>query len=139
MDASAGGGHEEALLDDQRRKRGERLRGRDGIVHGVGGLLFVLVAAVLPFVVDTGRDPHAVTVVALVVALAVASLIEFEIGTGTAIPTQLVLVPMLFALPLGWVPASSRSPRRLRCSRHRPRAWLDPPRIVSCCCTACSW
>lgn len=35
---------------------------------------------------------------------AVVSRIEFEIGTGSAIPTQLVLVPMLFVLPPGVVP-----------------------------------
>src|SRR5207244_4671155 len=31
--------------------------------------------------------------------------VEFEVGPGMAVPTQLVLVPMLFALPLGVVPA----------------------------------
>jgi diguanylate cyclase (GGDEF)-like protein len=35
---------------------------------------------------------------------AVTSRIEFEIGTGSAVPTQLVLVPMLFVLPPGDVP-----------------------------------
>ena len=35
---------------------------------------------------------------------AVVSRIEFEIGTGSAVPTQLVLVPMLFVLPAGDVP-----------------------------------
>ena len=35
---------------------------------------------------------------------AVVSRIEFEIGTGSAVPTQLVLVPMLFVLPPGDVP-----------------------------------
>jgi diguanylate cyclase (GGDEF)-like protein len=35
---------------------------------------------------------------------AVTSRIEFEIGTGSAVPTQLVLVPMLFVLPAGDVP-----------------------------------
>jgi HD-GYP domain-containing protein (c-di-GMP phosphodiesterase class II) len=36
---------------------------------------------------------------------AAASRVEFEIGTGAAIPTELVLVPMLFVLPVGVVPA----------------------------------
>jgi hypothetical protein len=137
MDTPAGGGHEEALLDDQRRKRGERLRGRDGVVHGVGGLLFVLVAAVLPFVLETGRDPDVVTVVALVVALGVASLIEFEVGSGTAVPTQLVLVPMLFALPPAWVPACAAAGyvlghAALGVARHRP-----PERALVL--LSCSW
>ena len=35
---------------------------------------------------------------------ALVSRVEFEIGSGSAIPTQLVLVPMLFALPSALVP-----------------------------------
>ena len=35
---------------------------------------------------------------------ALASRSDFEIGSGSAVPTEIVLVPMLFALPLGIVP-----------------------------------
>ena len=46
------------------------------------------------------------------VGYAAVSRVEFEIGTGAAIPTQLVLVPMLFVLPLRFVPPMCRrSPR----------------------------
>ena len=41
----------------------------------------------------------------LVVLYAAVSRVQFEIGTGAAIPTQLVLVPMLFSVPIGTVPA----------------------------------
>jgi HD-GYP domain-containing protein (c-di-GMP phosphodiesterase class II) len=41
----------------------------------------------------------------LVVLYAAVSRVQFEIGTGAAIPTELVLVPMLFAVPIGMVPA----------------------------------
>jgi diguanylate cyclase (GGDEF)-like protein len=44
------------------------------------------------------------TAILLVLALALVSRIEFEIGTGSAVPTQLVLVPMLFLLPSPVVP-----------------------------------
>ena len=40
----------------------------------------------------------------LVGAYAAAFRLEFEIGSGTAVPTELILVPMLFVLPTGWVP-----------------------------------
>ena len=40
----------------------------------------------------------------LLLAYALASNVKFEVRTVLAYPTQLVLVPMLFALPLGWVP-----------------------------------
>ncbi len=45
------------------------------------------------------------TTVLFVVLYAVVTRIEFEIGTGAAVPTELLLVPMLFELPLGLVPA----------------------------------
>ena len=41
-----------------------------------------------------------------VLLYAVVSRVEFEIGSGLAIPTQVVLVPMLFALPIGLVPGA---------------------------------
>jgi HD-GYP domain-containing protein (c-di-GMP phosphodiesterase class II) len=39
-----------------------------------------------------------------VVSYALASRIDFEIGTGSAVPTQLVLIPMLALLPVQYVP-----------------------------------
>lgn len=40
----------------------------------------------------------------LVAGFAVLSRLEFELGTGSAVPTQLLFVPMLFLLPLPYVP-----------------------------------
>ena len=40
----------------------------------------------------------------LVAAYAAAFRLDFEIGTGSAVPTELILVPMLFVLPVGMVP-----------------------------------
>jgi HD-GYP domain-containing protein (c-di-GMP phosphodiesterase class II) len=39
-----------------------------------------------------------------VLLYAAASHVEFEVGTGSAIPIELVLVPMLFSMPLWFVP-----------------------------------
>jgi hypothetical protein len=44
------------------------------------------------------------TLVVFVASYALASRIDFEIGTGSAVPTQLVLVPMLALLPVQYVP-----------------------------------
>jgi HD-GYP domain-containing protein (c-di-GMP phosphodiesterase class II) len=65
---------------------------------------FLAVAATLPFVVDSSRSPSAVTVLALIAAYAAASHARFEVGTGLFLPTGLIFVPMLFLLPLGFVP-----------------------------------
>ncbi|MEK6276175.1 MAG: HD-GYP domain-containing protein [Actinomycetota bacterium] len=42
--------------------------------------------------------------VPLVGAYAVAFRLDFEVGSGSAVPTQLILAPMLFVLPIGMVP-----------------------------------
>jgi HD-GYP domain-containing protein (c-di-GMP phosphodiesterase class II) len=53
---------------------------------------------------ETSTETLAVAVVCIG-TYALAARVEFEVGTGAALPTQLVLVPMLFMLPLGLVPA----------------------------------
>ena len=65
---------------------------------------FLVVALSLAAFVPTQRSPSLVAVAALLVAYGLVSRIEFELGSGSLVPTELLLVPMLFALPLGWVP-----------------------------------
>jgi HD-GYP domain-containing protein (c-di-GMP phosphodiesterase class II) len=61
--------------------------------------------------------------------------VEFEFGLGSAIPTQLIFVPMLFVLPLGWVPlcvaAASLSRRVLVIVRGRRRVSTLPLALIS--------
>jgi HD-GYP domain-containing protein (c-di-GMP phosphodiesterase class II) len=66
----------------------------------------IFIGAAVATAVFLERGPHFSWPVALlyVVLYAIVSRVEFEIGTGAAIPTQLILVPMLFALPVGVVP-----------------------------------
>ena len=71
------------------------------------------------------RHPSVGLLVLLIAAYAVASKVEFEVGIGSAIPTQLVFVPMLFLLPPAMVPlcvAARASPRERGGLRSRPRA-----------------
>jgi HD-GYP domain-containing protein (c-di-GMP phosphodiesterase class II) len=65
-----------------------------------------------------------------VVLYALVSRVEFEIGTGSAIPTQLVLVPMLFALPLRLVPAAVAAALILRTINDRPWPLRSPERAL---------
>jgi HD-GYP domain-containing protein (c-di-GMP phosphodiesterase class II) len=53
---------------------------------------------------SSSRHPSVVTVLLYVALYAVLSHVQFEIDAHGAVPVQLVLVPMLFALPLAWVP-----------------------------------
>lgn len=65
---------------------------------------YVAVAVLLAVVADSERAPALWHVVLLIAVFAVLSRIEFEIGDGVSVPVQLAFVPMLFVLPLGFVP-----------------------------------
>jgi HD-GYP domain-containing protein (c-di-GMP phosphodiesterase class II) len=67
----------------------------------------------------------------LFVALyAAVSRVEFEVGIGSAVPTQLVLVPMLFALHVGAVPLAVAAALLVRTTWTRPFPWQDPARVL---------
>jgi HD-GYP domain-containing protein (c-di-GMP phosphodiesterase class II) len=67
-------------------------------------MVFLAVTVPLLFLVSTARSPSALLVVALVGLYVLAFRVDFEVSWGSAVPTQLVLVPMLFLLPATWVP-----------------------------------
>jgi HD-GYP domain-containing protein (c-di-GMP phosphodiesterase class II) len=68
---------------------------------------------------------------AVFVALyALVSRVEFEVGTGYAVPTQLVFVPMLFALPLGLVPLAVTAGLLLGAAADRPLPYRDPAKLL---------
>ncbi len=70
---------------------------------GLGGA-FLFAAIGVALLTHSQRSPSLVVVAVLVIAFATLANVEFEVGAGSAIPTQLMFVPMLFLLPLGWVP-----------------------------------
>jgi putative nucleotidyltransferase with HDIG domain len=69
-----------------------------------GGFLAAALLALL-LLPASQRDPDPLVVLLLLAAYGVAFKLDFEVGTGSAVPTQVVLVPMLFVVPLAWVPA----------------------------------
>lgn len=92
------------LVQESRQRVARRLAGGDRSASLIVGGAFL--AAAIPFAAlqDSHRAPSALTVALLVLAYAAASRVEFEVGAGTVVPTELILVPMLFLLPLGFVP-----------------------------------
>ena len=92
------------LVGESREHVTERLLGRDRSTTIIGALAFLAVALPLAVFPDGGLAPSAGVVLLLILAYALVSRVEFEIGNGSAIPTQLVFVPMLFVLPSGMVP-----------------------------------
>jgi HD-GYP domain-containing protein (c-di-GMP phosphodiesterase class II) len=100
--------------------RPERLRGRELAAEG---------ATALAVLIPEERAFDAPLAATLVVTYALMARVRFPIGYGFTIPTQLVLVPMLFLMPLGIVPLLVAAgmvlgglPEYLRGDRHPTRA-----------------
>jgi HD-GYP domain-containing protein (c-di-GMP phosphodiesterase class II) len=94
----------EGLLEDMRLRRGSRLARRELAANAIPGLGFLVAAFAAALLVDSPRDPSLLLAVGLVGAYALTYRVEFEVGSGLAVATQLAFVPMLFLLPLGYVP-----------------------------------
>jgi HD-GYP domain-containing protein (c-di-GMP phosphodiesterase class II) len=124
-----------AVLDDELvRVTRERYARGDSHLHTQIGLAvsgLAVAAAVTAALLLHGGSAFSIWRAALfVVAYALVSRVEFEVGTGSAIPTQLVLVPMLFAVPLGTVPLLVAGALVLRTIPDRPWPLRTPARAL---------
>jgi diguanylate cyclase (GGDEF)-like protein len=95
---------DEALLGEARSRARTRLGGRERWMSLASGGGFLAAAVAMATLLHWQQPLRPATAVLLVLMLALASRTEFEIGTGSAVPTQLVLVPMLLLLPAPVVP-----------------------------------
>ena len=95
---------ENLAIEERRERVLGRLGGRDRWATLSIAAAFVVATGAFALVHDSARSPSPVLVVALIAVYALLFHVEFEIGSGHAVPTQLVLVPMLFLLPLDLVP-----------------------------------
>jgi len=94
----------DGLILASRERLAGRLADRDRSATALIAGAFVAAAVTAALLLDSARSPSLLIVIGLAAAYVFALRIEFEIGTGSAIPTQIVLVPMLFLLPVGAVP-----------------------------------
>jgi diguanylate cyclase (GGDEF)-like protein/putative nucleotidyltransferase with HDIG domain len=92
------------LLEDSWRTRTRRLPRREILSELVAAVLFLAVAGGLLLApgATSGFDP--VVAAVLVGIYVILASIEFPVGAGNVVPTQLVLIPMLVLLPPGTVP-----------------------------------
>ena len=95
---------EQRVIEERRARRLHRLARRELLSFVVFAGGFLAVAVAMAALIPSDRSPGPLAVAVLLVAYAAAFRLDFEIGTGSAVPTQLILVPMLFVLPTGWVP-----------------------------------
>lgn len=99
--------------------------------HSLLGLLFLAVAAPLAGLGADGEHVDLLVLAVLVAGMVVAGRVEFPVGSGYAVPTQLFFVPMLFLIPPALVPIVvagaglvERLPDYLTRRRHPERALL---------------
>ena len=95
----------ERLLENSWEARERRASQRELVVEASAAGLFVAAAAVQILTGGmAGLRPQ--VAVLLVAVYAVVGRIEFPVGAGFVVPTQLILVPMLLMLPPAVVPAA---------------------------------
>src|ERR1700759_1655328 len=95
----------ERLLETSWEDREHRASQRGRLVEGAAAALFAVAAA--GQIVAWGAPGLRVGVAVLLVAIyAVVGRIEFPVGAGYVVPTQLILVPMLLMLPPAVVPVA---------------------------------
>jgi putative nucleotidyltransferase with HDIG domain len=78
--------------------------GRERVVEYGAGLAFLAVAVPMALLLDSPRSLEWEPLAVLVVAYVAACRARFDIADGYTVPTELVLVPMLFLLPTPVVP-----------------------------------
>jgi diguanylate cyclase (GGDEF)-like protein len=95
----------ERLLEGSWERRERRASQRELLVDATAAVLFLVAAAGLLLLggVDGLRPGLAVL---LIVVYALVARIEFPVGAGYVVPTQLVLIPMLMLLPPAIVPTA---------------------------------
>jgi HD-GYP domain-containing protein (c-di-GMP phosphodiesterase class II) len=95
-------------LEEQLTRARERVRrdltGREAVVRVVFTCNFLVSALVLALLGHVQEHPDWWRYAAFVGAYALVSSIRIEVGSGLALPTEIVLVPMLFELPAAHVP-----------------------------------
>jgi HD-GYP domain-containing protein (c-di-GMP phosphodiesterase class II) len=92
------------LVAASRERIAARLSSRERLTHGVTAVLFLAIAIGLAAAAPSVGGARWLLLPAFVAAIAVGSRIELEVGSGFTSPVELVVIPMLFALPAGHVP-----------------------------------
>jgi putative nucleotidyltransferase with HDIG domain len=94
----------ERRIEQMRERRGRKQGRRESVAMVAFSVAFLLAALAVAVVAEPTRDLSPELALAFVAALALAAGIEFSVGAATAVPTQLVFVPMLLLLPAPYVP-----------------------------------
>jgi HD-GYP domain-containing protein (c-di-GMP phosphodiesterase class II) len=92
------------LVAASRERVASGLSSRERLTHGATAFVFVIAAVILASGDRSVSYEPWLLAALFVPTVALASRIELEIGSGFASPVELVVIPMLFALPASEVP-----------------------------------
>src|SRR4051794_2464552 len=92
------------LMEETWEQRKDRASRREALVEGVAGVAFAAAAATLLALAGGAESLDLGTAAVLLALYMAVARVEFPIGAGHVVPTQLVLVPMLVLLPPATVP-----------------------------------
>src|SRR3954447_23346146 len=98
------GSRVDRLLEFWRPYQARRLTRRELWVHGVAAAGFLAIAVGLVVAVDSRREMDWGVAIVIVLTYAFASRVRMYLGSGYAMPNELVLVPALYLLPVDAVP-----------------------------------
>ena len=92
------------LVGAARERQPDKMSARERVVVTASSVAFAGAATAILLTVPVEREVHPALLLALVLGYAWISRVEFEIGSGLAVPEALLFVPMLFLVPLAYVP-----------------------------------
>jgi diguanylate cyclase (GGDEF)-like protein len=96
----------ERLLQRLRPHRARRLSPRERRTELASALLLGLVVAAMAVLLPSAHGVSAIDLIGLIALHGFCSHVRLYIGGGSAVPTQLALIPMLFLLPPALVPVA---------------------------------
>jgi len=94
----------ELLFGEAREREAQALSARERTGEILAGSMFLLAAAATALAAPWPHTVSWLTVALYAAGFAAATRVRFDVGAGYTNATQLVLVPMLFAVPLALVP-----------------------------------
>ena len=122
---------QESLVQDRRGRLARPLAGRERLHAWPFALGLALVAVALPLVVESDRALSWPALLAIGLLYVVSTGIEFEVGSGSAVPSELALVPALFLLPAPLVPLMVAAALLIGDAPALVRGRLHPERAVT--------
>jgi HD-GYP domain-containing protein (c-di-GMP phosphodiesterase class II) len=126
----AAGSADELVRDARERYAGRGVATRTRFLLAASGVAACAAIVGAAVILPGGPAFSPLRAAVFILFYAAVSRVEFEVGSGSAIPTELVLVPMLFALPVGMVPAAVAAALVLRTVPDRPWPLRDPSRAL---------